>query len=155
MKKSYLLPKRYEKIGWIMFVPFFLSSLFLILNGNTSYVDGKIYSFLWGNLPHDKVPLGRILGDGIIDEISVIGITLAMIFICFSRKKDEDECISKIRLNSLVFSMILNYSLLIIATIFLYEFTYLTFCFANLELQLFIFMIVFNINLYRFKKGKL
>jgi hypothetical protein len=62
---------------------------------------------------------------------------------CFSKEKVEDELISKIRLDSLIWSLYVNYGLVIIATILIYDFVF----FNVLIFNLFTILLFFNLKL--------
>ena len=74
-------------------------------------------------------------------------------FIAFSKEKNEDEFINKIRLDSLVWATYVNYIVLIISTIFVYEFTYLWVMIINMLTTLIFFIIRFNWQLIKLKKA--
>jgi len=75
-----------------------------------------------------------------------------MIFIVFSKEKDEDEYIAQIRMYSLVWSILIGSALLLLATVFVYGLYYMTVAFLNMFLILFLFVIKFNIELYKFRR---
>lgn len=94
----------------------------------------------------------EVLRDDIYQEIIIVGLIVSMIFIAFSKEKDEDECIAQIRMQSLVWSILIGSVLLILATVFVYGFAYATVAFLNMFLILFLFVIKFNIELHKFRR---
>ena len=91
--------------------------------------------------------------NGALDEIASIGLAVSLLFVGFSREKDEDECIARIRMNSLVWAILVNYLLLILATIFIYGAAYLSVAFVGLFTVLIFFIVKYRWDLYQFKKN--
>lgn len=148
---NFLLPPVYKKIGWCMLFPFVLMILWIDDNLLPMNLFAITY-FNPGNLP-DKIGWFDIINNTVWDEIIVIGITVSLLFICFSREKDEDECIGKIRLESLVWSLVISYTVLILATILIFDQMYICFSFANSFTVLIVFIIVFNWKMHKFRKS--
>ena len=90
--------------------------------------------------------------DGFLDEISIIGFTIALLFVGFSREKDEDECIAKLRMESLVWAILMNYLLVTLATLFIYGGAYLYVAFISMFTVLILFIIKYNWVVYHFRK---
>ncbi len=142
---NYLFPHSFKKIGWIMFYPFAAIGIWFL-------ADPDWFAPFWDNV-FDKP---QSVWDGIMryrDEVAVIGLTLSLLFIGFSREKIEDEYVAKLRGDSLVWSMLVGYGLLILATVFLYDENYLTFMLVNLFLILMLYIVKFTIALHRFSKS--
>ncbi len=83
------------------------------------------------------------------DEFALTGLIPGRIFMVFARKTNEDEYISRIRLESLPWAVIVNYSLLLIATWMIHGFSYLHVMIYNMRTILLIFLIRFHIVLAR------
>ena len=132
MRKNYLFPTTFRKIGWCLFVPFAITSFICLFDGS--------------NEDWLKV-------NALSDELSMIGLTVSLLFIAFSKEKDEDECIANIRSNSLIWATITAYSLLIVCTMLIYDMQYLNFVFIDLFMILFLFIIKYNIELYKFRRS--
>lgn len=144
MKKNYLFPTTFRKIGWCLFVPFVIMSFICLFNGaNEDWLKINVFSAApWG-----------IFENSLFDELSMIGLTVSLLFIAFSKEKDEDECIANIRSNSLIWATIAGYSLLIVCTMLIYDIQYLNFVFTDLFMILFLFIIKYNIELYKFRRS--
>lgn len=134
MKNTYLLPRYFKKIGWSLFIPFGILSLFLMIDDR--------------DLLNEWIPTFRDWG---ITAIIIVD-AVALIFIAFAKETLEDECISKIRESSLVWSVIINYLILIIGALLFYDFAFLYYLYINIYGVLLIFICKFNYELYRFKK---
>ncbi|GAB6870798.1 hypothetical protein JCM16496A_32030 [Bacteroides rodentium JCM 16496] len=113
--------------------------------------DGSNEDWLKVNV-FSAIPWG-IIKNSLFDELSMIGLTVSLLFIAFSKEKDEDECIADIRSNSLIWATITAYSLLIVCTMLIYDMQYLNFVFIDLFMILFLFIIKYNIELYKFRRS--
>lgn len=144
MKKNYLFPTTFRKIGWCLFVPFVIMGLICLFNANDeSWLKVSAFSVIpWG-----------VIKNSLFDEISVIGLAISLLFIAFSREKDEDECIASIRSSSLIWATIAGYLLLIVCTILIYDLSYLNFVFIDLFMILILFITKYNIELYKFRRS--
>jgi hypothetical protein len=58
----------------------------------------------------------KFIENSILDEILTIGIIVGGILVGFSKLKEEDEMISKIRYESLVWATYLNYAIILFLT---------------------------------------
>ena len=143
MKTNYLFPVIFRKIGWIMFIPFFVLVIAYLSDCDLTFPSSKVFSL---------IPFGIMNNDDWGDELIVLGLTVSLIFIAFSRERDEDECIAEIRMHSLVWAIIVNYALLIVATFLIYDIAYLYFIDINIFTVLFLFIIKYNIALYKFRR---
>lgn len=143
MKTNYLFPVVFRKIGWIMLVPFFVLGVVYLCNDGLSFPGSKVFSL---------IPFGIVDNSDWGDEFIVLGLTVSLLFIALSRERDEDECIAEIRMHSLVWAIIVNYALLIIATFLIYDIAYLYFMDINIFTVLFLFIVKYNIALYKFRR---
>ena len=116
MKSNYLFPIVFRKIGWCLFVPFLLWGIGFMLSGGTFLEIGGSGALALFDGYSDTRFLTIADNDSWTDEIIIIFLTLSILFIGFSREKDEDECIANIRMNALVWAIIVNSALLIIGT---------------------------------------
>lgn len=145
MKSKYLLPHIYKKIGWFITIPFLVIGLFFFpladkLDISKSSVVGQEIE-RW----FDKYP-GQFT-----DEIIAACLIIGMLLVAFSREKNEDEYINKIRLESLQISVLINYILLFFCIIFIYDWEFLWVMTYNMFTVLLIFIIRFNYIIYRNK----
>ena len=90
--------------------------------------------------------------DSWTDELIIICLTVSMLFIAFSREKDEDECIANIRMQSLVWAIMVNSSLLIVATMLVFGLPYLTFMSIYMFSFLLLFIVKYQWTIYQFRR---
>ena len=115
MKTHHLFPNRFKKIGWFIFMPgLALGAVFLIFQSDISLFDLKVFAIAEQAIFSDPTYFS-IIENNILDEISSICIIIGAILIAFSKEKMEDEFISKIRLESLVWASYINYAILLLS----------------------------------------
>ncbi len=137
MKSKYLLPHLYKKIGWCISIPLFIIGLLLF---PLELSDGVT----WLNW------LNKFPGE-FTDEVIAAGLIIGMLLVAFSKEKIEDEYINKVRLESLQISVLINYLLLIICILLIYDVEFLSVMTYNMFTILLLFIIRFNFIIYRNK----
>lgn len=86
-------------------------------------------------------------------EILMTLMCVGCVFVAFSREKVEDEFIAHIRVQSLVWALMVNMVLVLLTTLFIYGGSYLI-CMAVYPFSTFLFFIIkYNISLYQFRKN--
>ena len=86
-------------------------------------------------------------------EIVMTLMCVGCVFVAFSKEKEEDECIAQIRMQSLVWALMVNMVLVLLTTLFIYGGSYLT-CMAVYPFSTFLFFIIkYNISLSQFRKN--
>lgn len=133
MKTTLLLPNGFKKIGWAIFVPAFLLGCSICFFGEN--FDRWLFR------------------ETVMNNIAIIGTVVGALFIGFSREKIEDEMIQHIRLNALMAAMWINYLLLIVVSLSIYNINYLTVMACGMAIPLVIFLLVYHFNLYRLNRN--
>ena len=152
MKTNYLLPNKFKKIGWIVFVPsLIVGILWLIFEFEPNFLDVKVLSFFNDELfkPSEFIV---VVENNIANEILGVLIIISASFIAFAKEKNEDEFISKLRLESLVRATYLSYGILIFALLFIYNMAFFTVMIINMFTILIFFIFHFNWALYKSKR---
>ncbi len=153
MKTRFLFPNYFKTLGWVLFVP----SIILILSSSIFNVSPDdfltvsvfaIYQESIGEVPG----FFDVITNSISDELLTFGLILGGIFIGFSKMKNEDEMISKIRYESLVWATYLNYGLILFFALFIYGMPYLSVLFYNMFTLLLFFIIRFHYMIYKLNK---
>ncbi|MFC4740408.1 hypothetical protein ACFO3U_10425 [Flavobacterium ponti] len=154
MKTRFLFPNQFKTLGWILFVPSLILGILYSINNEIlkSFLKIKVFAIAETQL-FNYNSYFKFVENDIIDELILIGLIIGGIFIGFSKLKNEDEYISKIRYESLVWATYLNYALIIIFTLFLYGFAYLSIVFYNLFTLLLFFIIRFHYTIYKLNKA--
>lgn len=157
MKSNYLFSHKCKPIGWFLFIVFFI--LGLVFTINEDFVPDltiTVYNITGGN---DVDFSGRLLNNSkwikndIIDELFMVLIIVGGILVAFSKTKDEDEYISKIRMESLIWATYVNYGVLLFTILFIYGGDFFDVMIYNMFTILLFFILRFHYALYKLKKG--
>ena len=144
MKSNYLFPNRFKKIGWFLFIPgLLLGIVFLISQSDISFFDVKVFSVVEQAIFNDTV-FFSFTENNILDEIAGLLIIIGALLIAFTKEKLEDEFIAKIRLESLVWATYVNYAILLLSIIFIYDLMFFWVLVFNMFTILIFFIIRFN-----------
>ena len=111
------------------------------------------------NIPEVKIPWIAI-GDGLfyngeaelITMLGMLGLLVSLCFIALSREKDEDEMTGQIRMRSFVWSFWGTAIILALGIIFIHGFNFLYFAFAALFLIFLLFIVKFNLEMYKVRR---
>ena len=144
MQITLLLPIKLKKIGWIMFGITLPLGIWILYSGyEFDWLNVKFYvlfpSSLYNTISRSQfLPVN--LTRTIVGVLSIIG----SLMVGFSKEKVEDEYIASIRTNALVWAVFVNYSLLIIAFIFIYDLSFINVMVYNMFTVLLLFIIRFH-----------
>jgi hypothetical protein len=151
MKLNYLFPNKYKKIGWTLLIPSVIFGLItLIFDFEPIFLDFKVPAILVDEILGKKVLFGFI-ENNILNEIVGIFIIVSSILVAFSEEVNEDEYISKIRLESLVWAVYINYGILLVAFLFIYDFSFFWVMMLNMFTILLFFIIRFHLQISKQK----
>ncbi len=149
MLTKILLPHRFQKYGWLMILPF------TVLLFATNYAS---FEFSWLTSP--GIEEGGSISDffdkkNFTLELALIGVFASLFLIAFSKEKEEDEYIQKLRLDSLLVAFYANTFILILGTLLFYGFGYLEFMGYNMFTIQLIFIGRFRWVLHKQKRSLL
>ena len=125
--KTLLFPHSFQRIGWVVFVISAVIGAYILFTDNTD-------SYLFNN-------------------IAIIGISIGAILATCSREEVEDEMTGQMRLNSLLTALYINYAILIVCSLLIYDLDFLNVMLYNMFTILLIFMVVFRWKIWRVKKA--
>ena len=125
--KTLLFPHSFQRIGWVVFVISAVIGAYILFTDNTD-------SYLFNN-------------------IAIIGISIGAILATCSREEVEDEMTGQMRLNSLLTALYINYAILIVCSLLIYDLYFLNVMLYNMFTILLIFMVVFRWKIWRVKKA--
>jgi len=154
MKTHFLFSNSVKKIGWLLFVPSTaLTILFSIVGTNIdSYLNVTTFA-LYQEAIGQEPGFFTMIENSISDEILTFGMIIGGIFVGFSKLKNEDEYISKIRYESLVWATYLNYGLILFFTAFIFGMPYLNVLFYNMFTLILFFIIRFHYKIYQLNRA--
>ena len=150
MKTRFLFPNQFKNLGWLLFIPSVLATLIIsVLNISTDeYLNISVFSIYQDSI--GEIPgFFKFIKNSILDEILTISIIVGGILVGFSKLKEEDEMISKIRYESLVWATYLNYVIILFFTLFIFGLPYLNVLFYNMFTLLLFFIIRFHYMVYK------
>jgi hypothetical protein len=139
MKTRFLLPARCKPIGLIIAIPAFILMI--------SYLHfGFTFKFLDYNIRKG----GSIISnDNFTDEIGGVLLIIGLLMTAFAKEKEEDERITRLRLESLVWAVYVNSFFLILAILFFYNTQFLEVMSYNICTPLILFVARFNLVMAR------
>ncbi len=154
MKTRYLFSYKYKTMGWVLLLLGLILGIVLVLNefetpdwamnvfpliGEKAGVFTDNESLTWSE-------------NNISDELASILIIIGGILVAFSKSKDEDEYISKIRTESLIWATYVNYAILLLTVLFVFDMAFFSVMIYNMFTLLLFFIIRFHYILYKSKK---
>jgi len=154
MKSRFLFSHHYKPIGWVIFVIGFILGIILMLN-DYNYPEWEVSVFpLISENDFFSKPAFEWSTNNIADEIASVFMIVGGILVSFSKTKDEDEYISKIRMESLIWATYVNYIILIISILFVFDISFFNVLIFNMFTILLFFMVRFHYELFKLKNVK-
>jgi len=153
MRSRFLISHKYKPLGWGLFLIGLGFGIFLLIN-DLDYFDWQIKVFpLIGETGFlSQNPSLTWSSNNITDEIVSVVMIVGGILVAFSKTKDEDEYISKIRMESLIWATYVNYFILILAILFVFDMSFFTVLIFNMFTLLVFFIVRFHYLLYKSRK---
>lgn len=151
MKTSnYLLPHKFKSIGIVILC---IAVLFYVI----SYIAGG--SLLSLQLPSFSAfggdDLGVKFGINKVDldsTIIIVTTIISLLFIALSKEKIEDECIAVIRAKAFTLTLWITSILLVLTSLFVYDFAYINVLIVNVFAYLALLVIIQKVMIFHFNK---
>jgi hypothetical protein len=142
--KKLLFPHRYQRISGIIF---YLS----LLIGGWLYFSDSMEAIEWltctvPNIFKSDNPFGEgasWISNNITDELLTVIIIVSGVVHSFSREKEEDELTGSLRTEALTWSMLVNYALVLLATLLIFGLAF----WHVMVFHLFNLLVLFNLRL--------
>ena len=141
--RCFLLPHIFGKIGWFILVPFTILGLFIMFTGGAEVSLGRFFSATGNH---------REIESQILNNVTIIGLLIGLIFTSCSREKYEDEMISALRLDSLLLALYISVVVLIVAVLCLYGNNFYEFLIYQMFILPLIFLVTFRIKMWRLNR---
>ena len=152
MTPKLLLPSKYKTIGWIILIPAVIMGIIISLTGyEANWLNAKVFA-IFNDEVFGKKEFFSFIHTDITNTIIGFLFILGGLLVSFSKEKNEDEYISKLRLSSLLWAVAVSYLLLLLAFAFVYGTAFLNVMIYNMFTVLIIFIIRFNYILYKNSK---
>ena len=153
MKSRYLLNHKYKPLGWFLFgLGIVLGIILVIYEYDFPVLEAKVFPLFGESSVLTSNPPLEWSVNNIADELASVLIIIGGIMVAFSKTKDEDEYISEIRMESLIWATYVNYFILLVAIVFVFDMSFLNVMIYNMFTILLFFMIRFHYVLYKVKK---
>jgi hypothetical protein len=155
METRFLLPNKCKLIGWILLIPSSILGIFVIFKGfQFKFLEMRVFTFSSGGFaPWEPSNFFKFEKENLTGTIIGIIFLVGALMVAFAREKNEDEFISKKRLESLLWATIINYVILLFCFIFFYEFGFMYVMIFNMFTILILFIIRFNYIIFRSSKS--
>ncbi len=154
MFTRFLFPHYFKRIGILLLIPATILGIDFLFGGYyPSWLTFRVPALFCDNDSSGASHFFDIIINNWTDELAGVLFVLGAIFTGFSKEKDEDEYIARLRMESLVWSTYVNYGLLILTILFVYGGTFLTFMMLYMFTLLLIFIIRFSYVLLKFRKS--
>ena len=153
MKTNYLFPHSFKNISGAICLLSFLAFLVIsVINWEQEVIQlpANVFALLFNNGLETNY-FGFVEND-IIDEILTSVFIISGLIFAFSKEKIEDEMVSAIRLESLVWATYVNYGVLLFCVIFIYGISFFQVMQYNMFTLLLFFSIRFHWTLYKNSK---
>lgn len=144
----YLLPRSFKRIGWALSIP---SAIVLLTHFFSGGVQQDTFMGSLFNTPYLRV-VDVMCWDNILLAIFMFLLMVGLLFIAFSREKTEDEYITKLRGDSLIWAVVVNAILMAVLSVTVYDGWFVFVSFFNLYTTLVLFIVKFHIVLNSFNK---
>ncbi len=152
MKTNLLLPHSFRMVGWIMLALMVVPGLMIVFgNFELSFLDMDVFTVYDSGFPGINTYFS-MTDNNLTNEVVGILFLLGAVFVAFSKEKMEDEFIAKIRLDSLLWAVYLNYAILLFCFLFFYGFGFMAVMILNMYSVLLFFIIRYHIVLIRYKR---
>lgn len=148
MESNYLLPNRFKTIGWILFVPSLVLGILWQCHIRFE-VEAPVFA-IWSSAdPASPSQFLTIIHKNIYNEIVAVPLLISLMLVAFSKEKTEDEYILKLRHDSLLWAIYINFILLLLSIVFVFKDAFITIMIYNMYTILLLFIARFNIRLFR------
>lgn len=152
MSHKLLLPNKYKLIGWFLLIPSTILGLYLSFNNFNGFdITVKTFSLFSDEL-FGKIKFLTFVQADLTNTIVGVLFIIGALMVSFSKEKNEDEFIANLRLSSLLWAVLVNYFLLLIGFLFIYDLAFINVMTYNMFTVLIIFIIRFNYILYKNNK---
>lgn len=132
----------------------FIVGIFYLLKGwDSDFLTTNVFAVSYGGVL-GKYKFFGCVENNILDEIASVLIVLGALLVVFSKEKNEDEFIASLRLNALSWAVFVNYAVLFVGIIFVFDVPFFWILVFNMFTILFIFIARFYWLLYKASKNE-
>ena len=155
MKSTYLLPYKFKRIGMWMFIPFCALCLWCIISGELEFDYFHIPALaVCVDELFEELSFFEVVKNDPINEIAMLGLLVSLCFIALSKEQDEDEMTERIRMGSFVWSLWITAAVLAFGILFIYQVSFMCFCFSAIYFVFLLYILKFNISMRKLRKSE-
>jgi hypothetical protein len=151
MTNKLLLPNKYKAIGWYILVPATILGIAILSEWESFEIQTNVFALFYEELMGKRTSFSVIHTNITPTAVGILFLVGALL-VSFSKEKKEDEFIARLRQSSLLWAVLVNYSLLLLSFAFIYGVAFLNVMLYNMFTILIIFILRFNYILYRSSK---
>ena len=145
MKSIYLLPNKFKPLGWFLLVLGLALGTYVLVSGYDSELFVlPVFSMYSSTILGDGSQYFKLIENSVLDELACILIIIGGLSVAFTREKIEDEYIAKLRMDSMIWALVVNYGILLSAILFVYDFGFFDVLVFNMFTPLLFFVLRFN-----------
>lgn len=152
MKSRFLFSHKYKPLGWFLFVVgLILGVILMYYDFDYPDIEANVFPLIGDEGFLSQNPPLKWSANNIADEIAGLLIIIGGVLVAFSKTEDEDEFISKIRMESLIWATYVNYIVLILAMLFVFDMSFFNVMVCNMFTILIFFILRFHYVLFKSK----
>lgn len=149
LDSNYLFPNKFKIIGLLFAIPGAILAVIRFYYGiKPAIFDFKVFAFY---SKYFESVIFSPISNHFSEEITGILLIVGLLFIAFSKDKNEDDIIKNIRYKSLIISIFINSGLMILSFLFIFGFAFVNVLILNVYSLLIIYIIVFQFYKYKYQ----
>lgn len=153
---SMLLPHRYRILGWILSIPALTAGIyFMIAEPEFDALDARVPALIGeadGDIFGDNtffIMMKNNLTDELVGAVLLIGLFL----LCFTRERNEDEYIARVRSESMQWAVFVQMCVFFMALLTVYGIPFWSFMLINLYLLPLVFVVRYYSRIYKINRA--
>ena len=152
LKLNYLFPHKFKLLGWVLLIPSLVIGVIGLANNlEPEFFNWSVFALI-DDFPFSDRKYFSVVQNNMFFEVIGILIILSGLLVAFSKESEEDELISKLRLESLVWATYFNFAVLLLSLLFVYGMPYLMVMAINMFTILLFFIFRFNWQVWRLNR---
>lgn len=156
MSTNFLLPHRWKPFGWgLLLFGGVLGFIFLLGYDDIGWLNVKVPMLLHAGLDFNSNSgqLGPSFQENnILDELILLFLIIGGVVAAFAKVEVEDEYTMQLRLASLVWATYVNYAIMLLGVLFVYDLSFFWVMVFNMFTLLIFFLVRFHWKLYQTRK---
>jgi len=154
MKSRFLFSHKFKALGWVLFSIGVIIGLITWISEYDfdEHFEINVFALVDEGFMNSESYF-KVVKNGVVDELISVLIIIGGILVGFSKAKEEDEFISRIRMESLIWATYVNYTVLLFSIVLVYGISFFNILVYNMFTTLIFFILRFHYVLYKSKKN--